>query len=337
MEQNNEQKNGKRVVELSYEAAKPSKVLAAGFFDIFVMIVTALLLLFFTFTIIQNNGSYNKALDQRVEVLYESHLYQDKEGHPYRLDQLLRDDNDLSYNEKTSKLDAEIEYFFTRFIDDNEKTDPSMRGKGAEIFKEYKRKAEDSNGTKLFDDSFNRTLTNADYDALYFNFYCDLMDSAIGYLQVNSDYVKTRNFINNVNLWGIIATISFSYIIYYLILPLCFRRGKRTIGMMLMRISMVGADGMSCSWKRYLFHFFFSFIFLFFGSIFAFLIPLAISITMVFLRADHRRVNDYVVGTYLVNSDQALIYLDAAEYRGFERKAEKEQVDSYNIDEMSSK
>lgn len=312
-----------KTVKLSYEASTIGKTLSSGLFDFFVMAVVGFLLLFATLSIIQSNSSYKEIISSRNDILVSSELYYETDDAPTKINESLDDNTEMTYNEKSTEIDNRLVYFFQTFLDGNPDTNDSIKGKGYATYLALKADAKTSDDETMFSSDYQRILTNADYDDDYYTFYSDAVDTATGYLQANPTYYKTRNQINKINLWGIILTFAFSYIIFYFIIPLCCSRGKRTLGMSITKLALVSSNGLSCTWERYIFHFLFNFAFLFFGSIFAFLIPLAISITMIIVRKDHRCLTDYVVGTYLVSSDQAIVYKDAIEYEGMKRKEER--------------
>jgi uncharacterized RDD family membrane protein YckC len=310
-------------IKLSYVASTTGKTISAGLFDFFVMLVIGLVMLFGSLSILQTNSSYKEIVASRNEVLISSELYYDSVDGPVKISTSLADNTDLTYNEKSQEMDTRLTYFFQVFLDGNEKTSDSIKGKGLTTYLSLKAEANTDSGEKMFATDYSRLLTNSDYDDDYYSFYTGVVKTAIGYLQANPDYLSSRNLINRLNLWTIILTIALSYIIFYLIISLCCTRGKRTLGMTLTKIGLVGKDGLSCSTSRYLCHFLFNFVFVFLGSIFAFLIPLAISLTMIIVRKDHRCLTDYVVNTFLVSTDEATIYKDEVEYRNLERKRQR--------------
>lgn len=317
-----------QVITLDYTRASLGKILSAQLFDFFVMAVTGLLLLFGTLSLIQTNSGYQAILASRNETLVASHLYETKDDAVTKVLDTLTDDTTLTYNQKSQALDEDMTYFFTEFLKE------PLEGKGLSTYQGFKAEATlDDKTTKLFTADFSRALTNADYDATYYAFYSNTYtDKAIGYLQLDKTYLTTRNRINRINFLGIVLTFVLSYFIYYLLMPLIFSRGKQTLGMRLTKIGRVAADGFSCSTGRFLCRFLFSFILVFLGSIFAFLIPLAVSLTMLVVKKTHQDLSDYVCGVYVVSVEETFLYKDIYEYRNIQRQKAKITLTNNGID-----
>jgi uncharacterized RDD family membrane protein YckC len=322
-----ERKEESQVIQLDYTRASVGKILSAQLFDFFVMAVTGLLLLFGTLSGIQTNSSYKAIIASRNETLIASRLYTGDEETATKVLTSLDSEDTLTYNEKSQQLDDDMTYFFGTFIN------TEMDGKGLETYHGFKAAATLSGETtKLFTDTFERALTNADYDAEYYAFYSNTYtEKAIGYLQLNKTYLQTRNRINLINLLGIVLTFVLSYIIYYFVFPLIFSRGKQTLGMKLTKIGRAAADGFSVSFGRFLCRFLFSFFLVFLGSLFAFLIPLAVSFTMLVVKKTHQDLSDYVCGVYVVDVDNSSLYKDIYEYRSFQRKREAASLENKDI------
>ena len=312
--------NKKEVVKISYEGSTIGKTLSSGLFDLFTLVVLVIIVLFGTLSLIQNDSRYKSILNERNDVLISSEVYVDNDGTTAKINDYLSSKDDMTNNEKSEYIDNRLTYYYLEFIDNNEETSSSMKGKGYTAYLQYKAKGSLGDGTLLFTSDYKRALPNSDYDDEYYSFYSDAVDTAIGYLQANSTYLRTRNTINRVNLWGIILTVFFCYLIIYLLFPLIFSRGKQTLGMRLTNLGLVQGDGLSLRLSRFLLRFLFDFVFIFCGSVLAFLIPFAITLTIIIVRKDHRSLTDYVLATYLVSIEQGGIYKDLPEFNNIERK-----------------
>ncbi len=276
----------------------------------------ACILLIGTFALVPLLPSYQNATKIRDQVLVSSHLYTKEDSSTIPLLDYVNKNNEFSSNEKSQILDESMDYFFTVFLSEE------LKGKGDEIYLGFKIDAF-KNDMPLFTETGERTLTNPDFDGDYYSFYSDIYkNKALGYLSYNQDYATSRRTIFWTIATSIILTFLFSFLLFYLVIPLFFSRGKKTLGMLLNRTALVGRNGFSCSYPRFLCHALFEIIFILFASIPAFLVPLAISITMIIVRkGDHQSLTDYVVGTYVVSTSQRKVYRNVYEYLEAERRA----------------
>ncbi len=307
--------NEKREITLTYESPHVMRILSTHFFDFFISLVFAFIALIGTFAIIPNLSFYSSALEKRNEELVSSSLYVKNSGSVTPLLNVVDADTTLSYNEKSQKLDEAMTEFFNVYLAND-------LPNGAEIYLSLKVEAL-YNNEHLFSNTGERVLTNPDYDEAYYSFYVKAyQEKALGYLSYNPVYSSSRDTIIRTVSISIGLTFLLSFLIFYTIIPLCFSRGKRTLGMLLNKTALVGKDAFSCSYKRFLCHSLFEIIFIIIASIPAFLIPLGISITMIIVRkGDHQSLTDYVTGTYIVSAKDKKIYRNVYEYLESERRA----------------
>lgn len=304
-------------VTISLEVASRGRIVSAKIFDFFISLIFTLILLIGTLRIAPCLPSYISAVNQRNELLVESSLYIKKsDGSLITLVSSLESDYSLTKNEKSQKLDETMTTFFSVYINEE------LQNKGAETYLKYKTDATYEN-QKMFDEKGNRLLVSADYDGAYYDFYIDTYNyGAIPSLAYKASYASTRREIIWTNFIIILLTMIFSLLLFYMIVPFIFKRGKRTFGMLLMKIAYIDKNGFSCGNIRFLFHSFFEIVFIILSSVPCFLIPLAISLTMLIMRKDdHQTLTDYVIGTYEVSLfNQAKIYNSAYEFLESERK-----------------
>jgi len=302
-----ENKENKQVIDITYKSARFSRVLSANFFDLFTVIILFILLLVPTMFILQSDSSYIENKSKRENVLIESKLYIKQEDNILQLSSYLEDNNELTYNEKSSQYDMAYTHFYGTYLN------VELEEKGLETYinikKEYKYES-----NNLFDENGNRVLSNSDYDVYYYNFYKDMYSSTLSYLKYKADYVDSLNFFKLAYIVSIIVCLSLAYIIIYYIIPLIMHLGHQTLGMRLTKIATIGVDGFSLTFLRFTLRFLFSFIFMFYGSIFGLLIPTIISITMSLKSSRRQSLTDYVLNTYTITCDDEVIFKNITDY-----------------------
>ena len=317
----NQNENEQKEIQITFETPGTGKILSAHLFDWFISVVLGFILLIGTFIVVPNLPHYQSALKERNEILLSSSLYIEKEEKIVPLLNAIDADTSLTVNQKSEKINESLCFFFENYVN------LELDNKGKETYLGFKKEAKKED-KPLFDEDGNRLYPNPDYDRDYYDFYSSTFSKkALGYLSLKKGYSSSRHTI----LWTIVISVAltffFSFLVFYLVFPLIFSRGKRTLGMMLMKTSLVGKDGFSCSLSRFLLHSAFEIIFIIIGSLFAFLIPLGISITMIIVRQkDHQSLTDYVIGTYVVSSSQKKIYLNIYEYLEGEHKANSSHI-----------
>ncbi len=312
--------NEAKEITITYETPSAMRILSTHFFDFFVSIVFAFITLIGTFAIIPNLSFYNEALTKRNEELISSYLYIESEEGPKPVLNIVDADTTLSYNEKSQRLDEAMNNFFSVYLKDELLN-------GSEMYLSFKTEAIHNDG-RLFSEEGERKLTNPDYDEAYYSFYVDIYQKkALGYLSYNHAYSSSRDTIIRTVSIAIAFTFLLSLLLFYMLVPLIFSRGKRTLGMLINKTSLVGKNAFSCSSKRFILHSLFEIVFVIIASIPAFLIPLAISMTMIIVRkGDHQSLTDYVTGTYLVSSKDKKVYRNVYEYLETERKANNSKM-----------
>lgn len=107
-------------------------------------------------------------------------------------------------------------------------------------------------------------------------------------------------------------------VIYYYVIPLCFSRGKKTLGRFLFKVALVDKDVLSVSWKRYSLRF----LIVLFAEIILSIptagIPLFVSISMMAFSKKKQSFADFFLDTQEIDCSESKIFKS------------KEEVYSYN-------
>ncbi|MDY2913343.1 MAG: hypothetical protein SOV58_01765 [Candidatus Enteromonas sp.] len=286
--------------ELHYAAPPLHKTFLAKFFDYFLVLILGGTLFGISQWILPSIPVYSEAKNNQTILRLQSRLYV-AENEELESFSSYVNKQDWTRKEKAEYYEEELTYFFTSFLGDSTryvKDKSSAKANGENLF--------------LVDGSW--AFSASDYEPSYLAFYeNEYQNVALGLLHEFPDYRNSSRAILLTEIVDALVCFSFSHILLLLVIPFCFRRGKKTLGLFFAHIGRVGKDGLSISAGRHLLLWLFDFAFLFLGSIAAFLIPLGISIGMTLLRQDHQSLGEYVIGVHLVDDSEQRIFVNSFE------------------------
>lgn len=295
--------------ELYYERVSAPRRIASTLFDSFCSLVLILILFFILFYSVNSTASIKYLAAQREDILLSSHLYyqEDNEANNYK-DYVLS--LDVDYDEKSSLLDESLSYFYSDYLKEEER------------YSSLKEEAS-YQGIKLFT-SGERAEINDDYDEIYLNFYEDAFDTSLSILYEDEDYFIPTRTIFWIYVACFLSSYAFSFFIFYFIVPFVFlRKTKKTFGMLLTRIAILGVDGFIISNKKFVFRFIFFYFIEVILSLFTFLIPLLVSLGFLIMSKSRQTLHDYVFNTYAVSSIGVKLFANKAQYRLYLENSEK--------------
>ncbi len=303
--------NNEKILELDYPSVPLGRNFAGRLFDLFLFFILGVVLVVPDLFIIQGNKTYQSWITKQNDYKIESRLYQkNEEGKIVKLPSYYDEVNDLTYNEKSEKMNEALVFFFEDYVN------AEMNGTGKKTLLDYKADCKTDDGKALFDQDGIRVLLSSDYDSVYYSTYSSLIsDKALGYLNLKEDYLDLKKKASLTYLVTIPLMFVLSYIIFYYIIPLCFSRGKKTLGMRITKTALLSVDGFSVKAGRFTLKFLFKLFIIFIGSFAAVFIPLAVSITMIVVLKSHQSLSEYVSNTYLVSTEDQDVYKDLIEYR----------------------
>ena len=290
-----------KALELVYESPRKNRIFAAHFFDWFVTILIGFCFLLGSNQILKITQSYQNETMLRDSIRKESKLYEEKEGTLYPLNSYL-DDSKYTREAKCEFYETRLTYFYETYL----AAYPSSNGK--EAYSKLKTEAK-SNGTTLFNVGGTKAQTSSDYLDAYVSFYeSSYSNDALGRLNYNPSYHKSLQSILGMQIASFAVSFSLSGLIFFLVIPLCIKRGRLTLGMKLSRIGLVDSKGLSPKISRSILYCLFRVIFIYIGSIVAFLVPLAISIGFFLIRKNNQTLEEYLFGLYQVDTKNERIY-----------------------------
>ncbi len=300
---------------------------SAGLTDFLFTLFTGFIFVFISVFIAGNSKNYNSLFKQRDSIAIASKLYvKDEDGKTQRISTIYEYNSDLTYNEKSNLIDENLNYFFnlSTFFSNNE---------GVEIYNKAKLEAKSDSGENLFNTSYVRVLLNSDYDKEYYEFYCDTVDNvAVSYLIKNNEYNKLAKTIIVVDTSIIASCFLFSFLIFFLVIPLCLRRGHQTLGQKIFKMGLVDVNGLNVKWTKFVGRFFFFLLFEVVLSLVSFFIPFIVSFSFLVFSKRRQMLHDYVFNTYMVDVSQDTIYLNYGEYKLVQKRKEKVMLEDENFD-----
>ena len=294
------------------------------------MMVTSLLLVIASRYIVGAAPFYKKATNKINDIQMSSHLYEKNDnGDPiikcdfYTIESV---EDCQTYN---PVLDQSLKDFYSDelFFD---QSDPES---GMAL---YTKQRLDTGYFIYTDDSHSDVAPKEDVgaQALYKTYSSLMKNDAVSYMSKNRDYIDSVKTINLSFIFLILVLpIVFSVTVFEYIIPLFLKRGRKTIGKLLMKIGVVDMQGLSPSLGRFTCRFL---LFLFFEVALsvAFFIPLIVSMTMFTVSKLGQSFHDYVSGTYVVDANMSRIHLTKEELLKARKEAENFELksDMVNLD-----
>lgn len=291
-------------VDVEYPKAPLFKRWLATLTDIFLTGVTGFLLYLLCLFITQQVPFYKAVVEERTALQRRSRLYDDNG----ELVLNVMEDSPSSYGEKKDDLSSRIDYFYKEsgFFDDD---------LAFNQYEERKRQAKDGDGRPLFVLDNGRFVESSLGDQTYYDFYVEeIGDFALPLLSSDNDYQRT----NQVLLWTSVTELFFSfalsYFLFFNLVPVMMRRGRKTVGMYLLKISLLTGEALNPKGRPWVFRQFLVFFVGYVLNVFTIFIPFLVSLTMMHLSKTGQDFFDYVSGTYVVDTSHKDVYLSLEEY-----------------------
>ncbi len=309
--------------EIEYKPSRITKRALALLVDVFLTIFTALIL-FACFNGLASNTPF--ALEEkskRDNLQIESSLYTSD----FVLISDYVDSTSFSTREKNEYLSKHIEDFYSNpaFI------------VGIDPYKQYEeRKLKALDGTtSLFIENEGKIKENelANPSSILSFYKNEIENECLKYLYSNEIYINSNKFFFILSFVVGAASLTLSFLVYYLILPLtAFKKGKRTIGMAIFKIGLVGKNGLSLKALPYLGRVVFDYFVFIWLSFVSFLIPWGISFTMLLFSKRCQSLDDYVLNQYKVDISRDDIYLDYGDYKSHKENRDKASIENKDFE-----
>ncbi len=284
------------------------------------------LFLFLSRLVVESMPLYTDSFATYIGISKDSGLYVCDDSTENNLVTLTEYYGEKDYQTQNQKIEEALTRFYT--LDEFFSQDSSSKDYGPLLYFNMKigdsAIGKDDGDTYFMLDASGNPQQNPSYTEEKMNsFYLTAYDKSVAYLQNNESYLQARNTLTiYINLVLIPLSIVLSFLVFELLLPMtAFRRGKQTIGMKLMKLSLLGANALSPSWKRYLGRQMLQLFLIILLSMVSFGIPLIVSFSMMLFRKDGQSLADYLAGTYMVDSSEQSVYLSYEEMENLQKKA----------------
>lgn len=311
--------NENEVIQFDYSQPNFIRIFSAHLFDFFASLVSGAIFFSFLLLLLHCLPFYKNNKTAQVEIQIRSHLYVQVEETGSLLTTSLNSNNELTTQEKNEKLDSALTFFFDHFLKENTQIE-----KTEEVYSELLSQYRDDSGRKMFDENRNRLFTNDDEDKNYYTAYGSILTrSALGFLSYVNNYSSLRRNVILANIFTLALSLFLGSLLFYLVFPMIFFRGKQTLGMKFNKIGYIALDCFSPSGKRWILYFLFQSILIFLGSFFSFGAPLFLSVGMMFFSKRHQTLSEYVLGVLPIDVEKNTIYLDYFEFKAKEGKIDK--------------
>lgn len=296
------------VTNLEYTKAKLSKRFFAFLTDQFLIFLMTFIFFSLTNMVLPYINAYNEVINERYELMDRSSLF--NEDHIVITELVTNDEEFKDYNEKKNYLSEHIDEFYSNtyyFSDPNE------------IKEEYDDRKLNYryNNVSLFEtDSEGIVKEKVGNNEGLYNFYLEeINDHALRYLYTNDIYLHSTRVIFitsilNFLIW-LILMVSFFYLLFPLVI---FKRGRQTIGRKIFSISLISVNALNLSKSKYLYRYLFILFIMYILDFFSFMLPLLVSIGMMFISKRNQDLVDYIFNTYVIDSKNDEVYLDYLEY-----------------------
>lgn len=312
-------------IEVEYTKATIGKRLLASLVDFFCLFFIAFVIYSLSNMAYEKTSSYQGLLSTREEIKLESGLY--TEDGTLIVEYATSDTSFTSYEERKDYLSQKIDAFYL-----NEKFFDLSNNTSKADYEERKLEYKTDDETFLFEEQDGKVVERNVKPEELFSFYSDEVNNyCLKYLFNSDGYSYTTRMIFIVSVVIFLISLIVSYTIFYLIFPLTFlKRGRQTLGMKLFNISLIGYNALNITTGKYVGRFFFNLLIMVILDFFSFLLPMIVSVSMMYFTKTNQNLTNYVFNDYAVDTKDDDVYLNYLEY--LDKKSTSTQAKLENQD-----
>ena len=307
---------------LEYSKARIYQRVFSFFIDLFLAVLLGMIINSLCGLVTSVVPKYQEVLQERIELQDQSGLFDENQ----KLWTLSLEGSDMTIQEKKELLSTRLDEFYHKDVFFEDDT----------FYQSYqKRKSEAVNekGELLFQ-LISGSYVEKDFsDDVYYSFYQKEFENyASAALSHNVRFADLSNLIVRISVIEIVLSMSVGFALSFVIMPLILKRGRKTIGMYLFKISLVGGDALNVRGKTLLFRNVLLLLIGYWLTIFTFGIPWLVSLTMMTFSKIGQDFFDYMSGTYVVSTKDKDIYLDYAEYLARTEESKKASIENRDFE-----
>lgn len=307
---------------LEYSKARIYQRVFSFFIDLFLAVLLGMIINSLCGLVTSVVPKYQEVLQERIELQDQSGLFDENQ----KLWTLSLEGSDMTIQEKKELLSTRLDEFYHNDVFFEDDT----------FYQSYqKRKSEAVNkkGELLFE-LISGSYVEKDFsDDVYYSFYQKEFENyASAALSHNVRFADLSNLIVRISVIEIVLSMSVGFALSFVIMPLILKRGRKTIGMYLFKISLVGGDALNVRGKILLFRNVLLLLIGYWLTIFTFGIPWLVSLTMMTFSKTGQDFFDYMSGTYVVSTKDKDIYLDYAEYLARTEESKKASIENRDFE-----
>ena len=307
---------------LEYSKARIYQRVFSFFIDLFLAVLLGMIINSLCGLVTSVVPKYQEVLQERIELQDQSGLFDENQ----KLWTLSLEGSDMTIQEKKELLSTRLDEFYHNDVFFEDDT----------FYQSYqKRKSEAVNekGELLFK-LISGSYVEKDFsDDVYYSFYQKEFENyASAALSHNVRFADLSNLIVRISVIEIVLSMGVGFALSFVIMPLILKRGRKTIGMYLFKISLVGGDALNVRGKILLFSNVLLLLIGYWLMIFTFGIPWLVSLTMMTFSKTGQDFFDYMSGTYVVSTKDKDIYLDYAEYLARTEESKKASIENRDFE-----
>ena len=304
-------------IEISYTQARLTRRLFSRIVDGLLTLLISMLCFLSINQIYNTIPKYQNTKANLDEIRLNSGLYVKSNNQVMNVSTYIYNDKKMSDSQKETYLLNSLDKFFNYLKNYNEESYNKVKSNYEEFLISNSLKY---NNFPYFIKENNQivknTSANIPISAYINNVYVVYIDTnSNGYLSTEiKEYYSGLKYLNDLTFFVNIPISVFlgSFIVFF-IPPFIFKRGRKTIGMLIYHIGFVNKNLYNLSIKEYLLKFVIFYFLEFLLSFFTFGIPLLISLTMMLVTKKKQNFNEYLLNIQEVSTSDSTIYRDKSE------------------------
>lgn len=324
-------------VHIHYQKAKTYKRIFARLVDLLLMVLFGMLFYLGIRAIVMNTSSYKEASERTNETMKDSGLYVESDG-VYRDIVTYYKNQDLSASGRMKTYESSLDTFIQFIYSDG------IEGAGDEVkanYDSYRLDAtyndqhffvKNDQGEIIKNSSFKGDDIYSLYSSNVYEPYIDTQARGFLLSKIPQYYSDTKMMSNVVIFLEVPLAVLFAALLVLMVPPLCFKRNRQTIGMLVYHIGLINNDLLAVKTGKCLIWSFLRSVLVILLSFYTLGIPLIIDITMLVATKTKQDFTEYMLQVYEVDVTNSKIYYSHADIENDYLLVDQKGVDFKNIE-----